>query len=596
MPAKEKLINELCFKQIIEASCNEKGIVVNDSNGIIIICNRIAQKFFNIKGRVVGRNLKTILQDSWPCFYDILNGVIPKLKTKVRVRGNILLADITPITAGDKITGMVNVFQDFSESEAMAKDLTTYKQTSRELNAIMESAYDGIFITDGEANVLRVNSSWEKIIGVSAGEVIGRNMKELFKEGHVSESVTLLVLKKKEPMTISARTKGRKEILFSGNPVFDENGNVDMVITNVRDMTDLNRLNRQVKQSKRLVSEYIMKLEEMRLQQKETGKVVAESKAMKDIINLSIRIAKVDVSVLLQGKTGVGKGLIAEFIHQNSPRNKGMFMKIDCAAIPEQLLESELFGYEKGAFTGARETGKKGLFELAEGGSLFLDEIDSLPFNLQGKLLGALHDLKITRIGGDRPRKIDTRLIAASGRDLSQMVADKLFREDLFYRLNVVPINIPSLRERRDDILPLIYFYLEKFNSKYKKDLHFNRSAIDHLIEYRWDGNVRELENLVERLVVTAQQEEIEFDDLPSNIRNFHFDASDFSDFSMLGVFSFKEAREKFEQYLIDSAVKKYGNARKAARVLRVNPSTITRKIRKGKDQVNKGMQPKSTT
>ncbi len=591
MPAKEKVVNEAFLKQVIEASCNGKGIVVADSKGTIVLCNAIAQKFFHFEGRVVGRALKTVLPESWPCFHDILKEGIPKRKTKVKVLGKTFLVDITPITAGKKITGMVSLFQDFTELEAMAKELSAYKQMTRELNAIMESSYDGIFITDGNANVLRVNTSWEKITGVRAGEVIGRNMKDLFKEGHVSESVTLLVLKQREPMTISARTKGGKDILFSGNPVFDENGNIDMVVTNVRDMTDLNRLNKQVKQSKRLVRDYITKLEEMRLQHKEVGKVVAESKAMKDIISLALRIAHTDVPVLLQGETGVGKGVIAEIIHQNSSRNKDVFMKIDCAVIPEQLLESELFGYEKGAFTGARETGKKGLFELAEGGSLFLDEIDSLPLNLQGKLLGALQDLKVTRIGGDKPRKIDARIIAASGRNLSQMVAEKIFREDLFYRLNVVPINIPSLRERRADILPLIYFYLEKFNGKYKKNVHFNRSAIDHLIEYRWDGNVRELENLTERLVVTAQQDEIAFGDLPTNIRNFHYDVSDFSDFSRLGVFSLKEAREKFEQYLIDGAVKKYGNARKAARVLRVNPSTITRKMNRGKVPVTKDSQ-----
>ena len=590
MTAEQVLDNEVFLKQVIDATCNQNGIVVIDSKGAIIVCNAVAQKFFDIENRVAGRKLKGVLPDFWPCFQNILDEGVPKPKTKIKVRGKSLLAEIRPIVVGGQIKGVISVFQDFADLEAMAKKFVGYQQMNRELNAIMEFSYDGIFITDGEANVLSVNSSWEKITGVRAGEVIGRNMKDLFKEGHVSESVTLLVLKQQKPMTISARTKGGKDILFSGNPVFDEEGNLEMVVTNVRDMTDLNRLNKQVKQSKRLVREYMTKLEKISLRQKEMGKVVAESKSMRDVINLSLRIAEVDVPVLLQGETGVGKGVIAKFIHQNSVRHKGPFMKIDCAAIPEQLLESELFGYEKGAFTGARETGKRGLFELGEGGSIFLDEIDSLPFNLQGKLLGALQDLKVTRVGGSRPVKIDTRIIAASGRDLSRMVADKIFREDLFYRLNVVPINIPALRERRDDIIPLIYFFLEKFNVKYKKKLHFNRAVIDHLIEYRWDGNIRELENLMERLVVTAEQDEIVLEDLPPNITQFRYNMTDFPEFSRLGVFSLKEAREKFEQYLIDSAVKKYGNARKAARVLKVNPSTITRKMNRQNASGHKDM------
>jgi transcriptional regulator with PAS, ATPase and Fis domain len=301
---------------------------------------------------------------------------------------------------------------------------------------------------------------------------------------------------------------------------------------------------------------------------------------MRDVLALALRVARVDAPILIQGETGVGKEVVARLIHAKSHRSdKGPFVKIDCGAIPENLLESELFGYEKGAFTGARDQGKRGRFELAEGGSLFLDEIEALSMNLQVKLLSAVQDLEIVPIGGSNPKKINTRIIAASNKDLRRMVRDNTFREDLFFRLNVVPIYIAPLRERKEDILPLVNTYLQKYNAKYERNKRLSRPVMDCLREYQWTGNVRELANLIEQLVVVTYEDEIMPEDLPRDVRSAA--RTNLSDFHLHNNSSLKEAVLDFQARLIQEAINKYGSARKAAHFLKVNPSTLTRKIRR---------------
>jgi len=329
-----------------------------------------------------------------------------------------------------------------------------------------------------------------------------------------------------------------------------------------------------------LAKEYYSKLKKMRMEQYDFAEIVAVSKQMRDVVDVALRVAQVDVPVLLQGETGVGKEVIARLIHNKSPRSsKGAFMKINCGAIPENLLESELFGYEKGAFTGARDTGKKGRFELAEEGTVFLDEIEALSLNLQVKLLSAVQDLEIMPIGSSKPKKINTRIIAASNKDLYQMTQNNTFREDLFFRLNVVPIYIPPLRERKNDVLPLVNFFLQKHNARYKRNKYLNRQVIDYLLEYQWRGNVRELSNLIEHIVVVAHDDEIIPEDLPGYLRSSS--RSNLHNFYLTSISSLKEAVMEFESHAIQEALKKYGSARKAANFLKVDPSTITRKMKR---------------
>jgi len=273
----------------------------------------------------------------------------------------------------------------------------------------------------------------------------------------------------------------------------------------------------------------------------------------------------------------VGKGYMAKYIHQMSERSDMPFIRVDCSAIPETLIESELFGYERGAFTGARGNGKPGLFEVADNGTLFLDEVGDIPLTVQVKLLRFLEENEVVRVGGSAPKKIKARVISASHRNLEQMIDKGKFREDLFFRLNVVPIQIPSLRERVEDIPPLINFFVQKLNKKYSKKKNFQTQAIDSLCKYSFPGNIRELANLIERLVVLTTGNLIGIGDLPSHVRTKYSTPKKFSQSS----WNLKYAVAETEKEMITRALKYFKSQRKAASPLGINQSTLARKVKR---------------
>jgi transcriptional regulator with PAS, ATPase and Fis domain len=266
-------------------------------------------------------------------------------------------------------------------------------------------------------------------------------------------------------------------------------------------------------------------------------------------------------------------------IHKQSGRNTGPFIRVDCAGIPESLVESELFGYERGAFTGAKSEGKPGFFELANRGTLFLDEIGEIPLSTQSKLLRFLEDHEIIRVGGTEPKEIDVRIIAATNKKIDEMVSSKLFREDLYYRLNVVPIYIPPLKERQDDVSPLISHFLEKFNKTHRKERTLSPEAIDALSKYDFPGNIRELANLIERLVVLAEKDRIELRDLPDSITSYM--SKTIAHPLLSEGIPLKDALEKYERLIIERAIQKYGSQHEVARILKLDQGTISRKIKK---------------
>ena len=445
---------------------------------------------------------------------------------------------------------------------------------SKQIEAIIESSYDGIFVTDGEANAIMVNSAYENMTGIKRHEIIGRNMRDLVREGFYDQSVTLKVLETRKRVTLRQKLRSGKEILVTGNPTFDDQGNIIMVVTNDRDMTELIKLHQQVEHSLQIAMAYKEKLQTIQESSLLGKDFVVVSKAMHDICDLVERVSKTDATVLFCGETGVGKDRLAEEVHKMSDR-KGVFVKINCGAIPETLLESELFGYESGAFTGARKEGKIGLFELADGGTIFLDEVECLPLSLQPKLLRVLQDFKIVRIGGTVPKKVDVRLVCASNMDLKEMVLKNQFRADLYYRLNVVSVSIPPLRERREDIPYLVTFFINYFNQKYKKKKFVTNETMNLLLSYGWPGNVREVANVIERLSVVAEKSQIDPEDLPHEIRGKEIPLDIEQEMSL------KEYLAEKEISIITSAIKKFGSARRAAAVLKINHSTITRKLQR---------------
>jgi len=374
-------------------------------------------------------------------------------------------------------------------------------------------------------------------------------------------------------------TRTGKKILVTSNPIFNEKGEITFVVSNDRDITELDHLRSQLHETQDLMKHYSAKLAELEITSEDPHSFVFHSKEMRQIYEMAVRVAKVDSTVLLLGESGVGKSILAHLIHQQSERVKGPFIRVDCVGIPDSLIESELFGYVKGAFTGARPEGKTGLFELANTGTLFLDEIGEIPLNIQSKLLRFLEKHEVNRVGGTEVREIDIRIIAATNMNIEEMVLTKRFRADLYYRLNVVPIVIPPLRARRDDILSLLFFYLEKFNQRYQKEKTFSPAVIDILCDFDFPGNVRELSNLIERMVVTTEKSYLELSDLPQGIIK-RIRQADQESYGIYENMPLKEASEKFEKNMIEKVIKKCGSQRKASKVLRVDQATISRKLR----------------
>ncbi len=446
------------------------------------------------------------------------------------------------------------------------------------ISDILDSSYDGIYITDGRANTIMVNKAYERIAGIRIEELIGRNMNDLVNEGYISQSATLLVLKDRKVNTIEQNFKTGKKALVTSTPVFNSAGDITMVVTNVRDITELYELKEKLDEKENLTKKYSVELEAMKIELLKNNDLIAMDKKMLDIIQMAIRVAPIDTTVLITGETGVGKEEIAKLIYKNSNRETKQFIKVNCGSIPKTLIEAELFGYERGAFTGANKEGKIGLFEVADGGTIFLDEIGELPLDMQVKLLRVLQDGQFTRVGGVEEITVDVRILAATNRNLEEMVREKLFREDLYYRLNIVPITIPPLRDRRDDIIPLIHYFLNKLNKKYRFKKTISSEALKILYAYEWKGNVRELRNIIERIMVMSEKDIISKPDLPKSILAWDKVQNVINENEIVPL---KQALNKVEKHLLEIAFNTYGNVRDAAKVLEIDPATFVRKRQK---------------
>lgn len=454
------------------------------------------------------------------------------------------------------------------------------EELERELAAVINFSSDEILVADGKGKILRANEVFEEHFGVKLNKVLGKTVDDLEKKKIFFPSVTRLVLDHKNTQTvIQSRRDGRK-LLATGTPVFNADGSIFRVVVNTRDITRLNRLKQQLEDAELLKNRYQQELVELRQGYLSSSIIVSASQAMKELIKVASRIAAVDSTVLLTGESGSGKGMIARYIHQSSPRSDKPFTVVNCGAIPENLLESELFGYAGGAFTGARREGKIGKLELANEGTLFLDEITELPLNLQVKLLHVIQEGVISRIGGTRDIKLNLRFIAATNRDINRLVEEGKFREDLFFRLDVIPLRVPSLHERRDDIRPLTEQFLEKMSHRYGQYKKFAGEAYKILEKYSWPGNVRELENLIERLFIVVDGDQIGIEHLPRHLTDRTSGRERGSVFRQ-EIQPLKEAREEMERKLFSAALRSCRTTYEIAEVLQIDQSTVVRKLKK---------------
>ncbi len=453
---------------------------------------------------------------------------------------------------------------------------------NRHLTGILDLLHDGIYISDSTGKTLMINKPYEKLTGIAAETVMGRNVMDLVREGVFSTIVNPDVVATRDIVTLVQEVNGRKVVLH-GHPVFDREGKVELVVTFVRDVTVLSRLKEEVNAQKTLVEYYQRQVSTLDPEDVflDDG-IVAVSEPFLEIIKLVGNIAPTDVTVLILGETGVGKDVVAKRIHQRSSRAAQSFLKVDCSAIPESLVESELFGYAPGAFSGAHSKGKQGYFARANNGTLFLDEVGELSLPMQTKLLRAIHDQEIIRVGSTNVTKINVRIVAATNKDLQDAVDKGSFRSDLFYRLKVAVIKIPPLRERKDDILPLVKVYLQRFNNQYNKKVYLSSRAENILLHYEWPGNVRELENFVHSLVVNTPKPRVSCTDLPpdfSEKSGLNCMRSDFSNYDV-GNRPLKDIIGDIERDLINDAISVYGSVTKAAKALQVDRSTLFRKVK----------------
>lgn len=408
---------------------------------------------------------------------------------------------------------------------------------------------------------------------------MGRKVSEIEAEGILyTGSVTERVLAQgKRINSVATIHRLNKEVLVTGTPVFDEEKNIRLVVTNTRDFPELKRLEAQLLALEEKQEKAVQELAYLRSQQAGDKQTIYHSAAMREVMEIVRKVAPTDVTVLITGESGTGKELIANEIYQNSDRCGKPFIKLNCAAIPAELLESELFGYEEGAFTGAKRTGKAGMFELANTGVLLLDEVGDMPMALQAKLLRVLQERSLVRLGGSKTIDLDIRVIAATNKELLTQVRQGRFREDLYYRLSVVPIELKPLRERREDIPVLARHFCELYRRKYGKETELSPNAVAELAKYDWPGNIRELENLVERLVVTDSVGEIGGCQVASAL---NFSGTAVPEAGPQRA-SLKTQLQTFERELILGALERTGSLRKAAASLGVEHSALVKKCKR---------------
>ncbi|MCL2337514.1 MAG: sigma 54-interacting transcriptional regulator [Firmicutes bacterium] len=550
------------------------GVLAVDTEGVICFCNKSAGEQLGVEvSEVIGRKMSDVFPTSQ--LTRVISTIKEEISQKTIINGRTLVSNRSPVVCDGQVIGAVTVFQYLSELEAVSAGLESVHRLYNELDTIIDAAHDGIMITNRKGIGLRVNRALCRLTGLDSSYFIDQPIDRLFKEGIFKyEAVTMKALWEKRSVTAIQEINNGKEVLVTGTPIFDSTGEIFRVVTNVRDINELKNLEeeRNMFMAKKTVHDDIDDF----IRQLRKDEIVAESAEMLRVLQMTVRVAKAEISVLLLGESGVGKEVLAKIIHRSSNFKQDKFVQINCGAIPETLLESELFGYEPGAFTGAKKEGKPGLFEVADNGSLLLDEIGELPLSLQVKLLRVLQEQEFYRIGGIKPIKLNLRIIAATNKNLKSLVEQGKFRKDLYYRLNVIPIEIPPLRDRKDDIFPLAMYYLKKFNNKHKTNKTLDARAVLLLEKYDWPGNVRELMNILERAVILSSSDSI--DPLIISNQLEQLGMMECLPISVNNIMPLREAKAVVEQELLRKALKENKTVRQAAKILGISHSTLIRK------------------
>jgi len=556
--------------QLLEAS--KAGCAVLDRDLVVLFANRRAREMVGVRP---GAALAISVPEIQAQVERVRAGAEDPGGEPLLRGANSFLTRVSRLGPG--LPGILCVFLDRTRSESAAREVRAYEELTRQQDTIIDSLSEGLWIADSHGTVLRINPASERLNLLKADQVVGRNVQDLMDEGIFDRSATLEVLRRKAPVSMLQNCRGRKLVL-TGIPVLDEAGQIIRVVVTEQDITEIDALHQELEEKEAMRDRLRDRIVEMQIEEVESSRFIAKSPCMQKALRHAIKVSTVDSTVLLQGESGVGKELFADIIYKYSERAGKPLVKINCGAIPEPLLEAELFGYEKGAFTGAQAKGKPGFFELADGGIIFLDEIAELTLASQVKLLRFLEDGRVTRVGATQSRKLNVRIVAATHQDLRAMVDRGSFRLDLYYRLSVIPIHIPPLRERTDCILPLLRHYVEHFSARMGVIRRITRAASEVLLAYPWRGNVRELANLCERLVVMSESELIGLADLPADILGQAGKAALAQAEPQLTL---NQTMENTERTLLQEARQRHGNQALMAKALGIDQSTVARKMKK---------------
>ncbi|SDH70773.1 sigma-54 interaction domain-containing protein [Desulfosporosinus hippei] len=464
-------------------------------------------------------------------------------------------------------------------------DINEQSLNRDDFKMILDNSFDEIFVVNSKGIVTYVNKVCKKHYGLDPSEIIGKNVSYLLSEGYYSPALAPIVFQNKQTVTVEQQTKTGIKLVVTATPVINKDGEVDFIVMNSRDITQLEELKQDLDKTKKLVKHYKSKVDELSQQVSYFKGYSFRDEKMKLCLEIVKRVALVNSTVLILGESGTGKNVLAMDIHKMSERKDGPFICINGATIPEHLLESELFGYCRGAFTGADKFGKVGLVELAHGGTLFLDEIGEIPLGIQAKLLELIQERRFIPVGGKEHKKIDVRIVAATNRNLVQLIDEGKFREDLYYRLSVIEIDTPPLRERTNDIIPLLEFFLNKYDLMYKYTHKFDKQSLAVLKSYTWPGNIREMEHLAERLVVTVPEGYILPEHLPSKmfkIPSAHAHSNILED-ELSNWKNLKKTSD--EEAIIIRLYNMLGSSYKVANTLNISQSKVTRIVRNHKQR-----------
>ena len=555
------------------------AIVAMDMDCRVVYLNERARAFLAAQGRrysdCVGRDAAEFLPIATPLAKAAMTTEAFRNGTgRIVDRGVKLFFEITPHMEEGELRGAVVSLQRPERFEELATKLDSHQKLLQTFQAVFQASNDGIWVCDGQGTIMSINKASERLNGIRAEDFLGKNMSEVVAGGFVDQSVTLMVLKSKaQASIIQSATSTGKQLLVTGTPTFDGKGDVALVVVNERDLTELNVLRRDLDQVQREKAKVKDELAGVTMLELNSQGLAMESPGMRRVVAKAMKLAHFNTSkILILGESGTGKSMMAKFIHQNSARRDRPFISVNCAALPESLFEAELFGYERGAFTGALKEGKAGLMEVAQEGTFFLDEIGETPLHLQAKLLKCLDENEFTPVGSTKPKKIRCSIIAATNRNLEEQVKSKAFREDLYYRLNALALEIPPLRSRPEDVLELSEKFLAMYNDQYQTEKRISPKGMELLLGHSYPGNARELRNLIKQAVVMSDEGVID---------------------EALGIAMSGEAQdddlnltsavEKVERELLVRARKIYGNTREIARHLGISQPSVVRKMGKHK-------------